>query len=501
MVQEVALAKEATLHCGKGEIHWADFMDAVTLFVDNFDSVDRLARKSQQSKTTPNPLGNIRTGAFVLAETINNYFRKVNGRIERLSTLETLVSTLLSFEAGDPRDIIYAVLSMAKDTIEGDVTNALYEDRPQLVPDYEKPLVDVFKDFIHFAVSNSECLDIICRHWAPVLKRQPTPQKPSPQFRRQQSELAIRNQLPSWIPSVSRSAFGNPIDHLTGRMNGDSLVGVSDRKNYNTTPRTTAIWRFGEEAVSQGPSTPMGPSNLPHPAYDAGLVSGTQTSRPGGTSTPMARTLCNGSMFVKGFIVDVIEKTGPRFAQGVIQRESLALGGLDEVFEHNIGDDVPFVPDEVWRTMVADRGPDGKNAPPFYQRACQKCLAQSIRGDIDINKLIQDSDDKTMVDFLRRVRDVIWNRKFVRSAGSLEYKGTPTPKKLFGLAPDLAKEGDFICILLGCSVPVILREHQYRAGCHELIGEAYVYGMMDGEALARRKQKELEQVCEDFELR
>ena len=44
-----------------------------------------------------------------------------------------------------------------------------------------------------------------------------------------------------------------------------------------------------------------------------------------------------------------------------------------------------------------------------------------------------------------------------------------------------------ICILYGCSVPVILRPCAGNTGSGEayynLIGDCYLYGMMDGEAL------------------
>lgn len=50
-----------------------------------------------------------------------------------------------------------------------------------------------------------------------------------------------------------------------------------------------------------------------------------------------------------------------------------------------------------------------------------------------------------------------------------------------GLGPIMARQGDHVCILYGCSVPLILREVQ---GGLSLVGEAYVHGLMDGEALA-----------------
>jgi hypothetical protein len=52
--------------------------------------------------------------------------------------------------------------------------------------------------------------------------------------------------------------------------------------------------------------------------------------------------------------------------------------------------------------------------------------------------------------------------------------------KLLGFAPQDAKLGDKIVVLLGCSFPVVLREVD---GYWELVGEIYVDGIMNGEAM------------------
>jgi Heterokaryon incompatibility protein (HET) len=55
-----------------------------------------------------------------------------------------------------------------------------------------------------------------------------------------------------------------------------------------------------------------------------------------------------------------------------------------------------------------------------------------------------------------------------------------TEKEYMGLAPCVVQEGDIVCVLLGYSVPVILR----LVGDHYLfVGDCFAYGLMDGEAL------------------
>lgn len=43
-----------------------------------------------------------------------------------------------------------------------------------------------------------------------------------------------------------------------------------------------------------------------------------------------------------------------------------------------------------------------------------------------------------------------------------------------------AREGDLICVMGGCQTPLVLREKGER---HELIGDAYVHGLMNGVAI------------------
>ena len=55
--------------------------------------------------------------------------------------------------------------------------------------------------------------------------------------------------------------------------------------------------------------------------------------------------------------------------------------------------------------------------------------------------------------------------------------------------------------LLGFSVPAVLRELRVGSDRYfEFVGEAYIYGMMDGEALGGKKVEELMESCE-FNLR
>jgi hypothetical protein len=52
--------------------------------------------------------------------------------------------------------------------------------------------------------------------------------------------------------------------------------------------------------------------------------------------------------------------------------------------------------------------------------------------------------------------------------------------------PVEAKVGDYVCIIPGCAVPFIVREDDEK---YVLIGECYIHGIMDGEAMDMEEYK------------
>jgi hypothetical protein len=99
--------------------------------------------------------------------------------------------------------------------------------------------------------------------------------------------------------------------------------------------------------------------------------------------------------------------------------------------------------------------------------------------------------------YFELVRDTIWNRRTFRGSQTGR-----TGKFMAGLVAQRAKSGDTLCILYGCSVPVVLRRLGTESdGYWQLIGEAYVQDFMDGEAISSlfpEKTREAEVI---FEIR
>jgi hypothetical protein len=52
-----------------------------------------------------------------------------------------------------------------------------------------------------------------------------------------------------------------------------------------------------------------------------------------------------------------------------------------------------------------------------------------------------------------------------------------------GSIPSSAHSGDTLCIFLGAKIPYVIRPVRDNSEAYTLIGEAFVYGIMDGESL------------------
>jgi hypothetical protein len=392
VVQEMALARTATVHCGKKHILWTDFADAIALFGSIRDEVVKIMSPEEVYE-----LGEIHSvGAANLVDISGNIHRKdlVDGRIlQRLLDLEGLLARLAMFEATQAHDAIYAIIALGKDTF----------DRGKIPVDYTMPAAKLFAIVTRYIITESKSLDIICRPWVP-----------------RYDDL----KLPSWIPTVATHPYVRRHDGKYDRHNADILVGPPEHK--------------------------LKPYNA------AGDI---------GVNTTKLRIKIEDSeetatLTTDGIQVDTIAEAGGRCINGNIPDGWTKMAGW--------ADRNGPVPPEFWRTLVADRGPDGDNPPHWYGRACQYVFRRSATADLDTTKMItiSQSADK---DFLRRVQSVTWGRKLF-----LDGSGRP------GIGPEKCEVGDHICILWGCSVPVVLRPCGLK---YSLVGECYIQGMMGGEAM------------------
>jgi hypothetical protein len=466
-VQEIAFAKKAILHVGQEKIQWQDFSDAVMLMDERSEDIVRLLTRHDHQKVEARAFDQIEIrapGAQSLIEVLNHLFRTTSkGRFDRLASVETLISTLSSYDVWAPKDAVFAILRLAKDT------HGVKDDKIDVETSTDKSILQVFTEFVDFTISASKSLDIICLPWAPS----PNPPRDEDALQ-EQFPKPIKVTLPSWIAPIHKRAFDKLDKHPNryfSRVNADSLVGRLGLKSYKVS----------------------GDSQL----------------------KPHSITIENGEycLHVQGRKLGEIGELGECAIDGVLPFTWLDMANRVENDPPSDSDEedgakrsvcqptqrpkraarrkggVPHIPVAFWRTLVADRGPGGLAPPGWYRRLCKEVFSQpparqrgkkeKVFTDEEINLAMINARgrmNRPAVQFLRRVQASTWNRRFI----------TKDTKKL-GLAPAEAKVGDWICMLWGCSVPVVLRQLTTRngkeSGYFKLIGDCYVHGIMNGEML------------------
>jgi hypothetical protein len=274
----------------------------------------------------------------------------------------------------------------------------------------------------------------------------------------------LQSHVPSWISSKERLPFGTVSRLAIDRLNADLLVG-SYNAHHSTSPRV----RLGRDRV---------------------------------TNT------CTGSLYCKGIPLGQITRRSVRMVDGIFTKECLNILRAEPTHKDLAPVDST---DTMWKALCANRNGQGEPAPLAYRSAMIRLLqlnldALSAHRDLESVRLVThiDPDDllemelpKDVESLLQAIRAMAWNRRTFMAKSSSDSRST-----MVGLMPKDAHVDDYLCVLYGCSVPVVLRKHLFGdKHCWELIGEAYVEGLMDGEGISLLPLPTLVATELEFEIR
>jgi hypothetical protein len=479
VLQEIAMASKATIYCGSEKASWSDFVSATQLFQMYADDISKKFQSLSWGSWNYFDARNY-SASRLIAATTNFVRRNDSGRIvRRCNTLEDLICNLTSFEATRPHDVIYAVISLADDGPRSSIiphrnkTPGGLESNTSIIPSasalsvdemvrirrlvkpilrrlnsirareklfsvsydafkvsYQRPFAHVAAGFIERITSRSLSLDMIFRPWAPE-----------------------NREVPSWIRTLKdtpwRTKATQHPDHrllhegstlIWRRLNADPLVaatpGVSSIYKASGRPSLRPTWSFHQKIIAQ-------------------------------SSVPV--------LYARGFIIDVISHLEDTATLGRVPTSWLKYRNVERP-----GSDGKFIAKSVsgdfWRTMVANRDRYGANPPPFYSVVCSNVFCQQAEKDeIDLISVRESKLDMIQHEILQRVEEVVLNRRLTRTERH----------SFLSLVPERSQTGDLICILAGCSVPVVLSKRTKYGddqGYSALVGESYVHGMMEGEA-------------------
>lgn len=418
------------------------------LFLDKCDRIRELHGRSQRARYNPDVLKGVeKSGAKTLMELSRSIFRKSQDsqKCTRLLDLESLVLSATAFAVTEVQDVIYALLYLAND-VNGSADYEPEDNQPRqlyyMSADYSRHPVDIFSEFVLYCIVKSQSLDVICRRWATWPCSTP--------------DTAFRGRvLPSWI----------------------GVASLLQLEPFNSAPHVSAFSLVG----------------APHqPVYTA-----SQGFCVTGKKEPPV-------LEVSGLLLGMVDARA-RVTEAIITSDSLETLG----WTGSLSDGVP---DKLWRSLVANRTTDGRKLPGWYRRACALALTKlTPDGDLNIQSLLTSVPrPSTLVEYLKRVEEVTHGRKVFQSKPHSSYPtyahgscATKTQQLLVGLGPREMMPGDMVCILFGCSVPVILRpfrrdESGGKKHLVKLIGEAYLHDHMEGEALTGLGREEVERESVTF---
>ncbi|CAD6592218.1 MAG: hypothetical protein ASARMPRED_006120 [Alectoria sarmentosa] len=149
---------------------------------------------------------------------------------------------------------------------------------------------------------------------------------------------------------------------------------------------------------------------------------------------------------------------------------------------------VAALSEALWRTVVGNRHLSGQIAPdagegllsavPTQHDALAQYLAPSAAFMVagrrldeyfHRSKALVEDNAEFLTDAVERVERFCWSRRLITIIQSF-----------VGMVPHNADRGDVVCVLLGCSFPMLLRPHEQF---YRVVGPCYVHGIMEGEAI------------------
>ncbi|EKJ71656.1 hypothetical protein FPSE_08102 [Fusarium pseudograminearum CS3096] len=383
VVQELAYGKRVQFVCGKMAVS-EEFLHHALRLLRNFAHYERI-KLGQNPQATNSKLA---SSALDLRNPVNILkIRRAAGPFP----LIYLLRTLRNFQATDPRDKVFALLSFATDA-------------PALgiKPDYQKSYEEVYLETTMSLIGGC-FLDIL-------------------------SLCRVHNnipELPSWVPDFT--SVGQRIPLQQRAMN---------RKSF---PIATVLQpKFSASG------------DIPKTAVSCEL---TQTSPT--------------SLLLLAKLVDRVACVGTTWDQKAFGK------WFQELKQFWDSDSVTFEAGHlkaVWRTAVADQEiRQGDQKPRLSENELDR--VHNILKGLDLSA----ADEHTFVEmglgnYVYQLQDIAYGRRPFRTA-----------KGHIGIGPSEMATGDLLYILIGADVPYILRPD--IIGKVRLIGESYVHGIMDGEAM------------------
>jgi hypothetical protein len=352
-------------------------------------------------------------------------WRKMQQRGESIS-FSAIASAIRRFKATDPRDKIFAVQGFCEKAIE-DWT----------VPEYSKELSEVYLDAAHRVIREEGILRILFDAGIGYFK-DTTPGLKS---------------LPSWAPdwsrapkSVNLSYFKSDIDYKAGRVAHLETYPENHRFHEKSLFLSTYFFDTVAELAN---------------SHEI------QLSDTGVWNISQGKKVCRTFIDSYRLIEDSIRRKNPY--EDSTSPQPFDIAALDL----------------AWRLFIGDRTLTDRPAPlsvyNMYEAYLQTLLM--FLGVLGMNATERNrpvTEEQMTLSFKGYSYKALIMRAWAGRRVCITKKG------YLGLVPDYSEKGDIIAVVVGAQTPFVLRPADQAAegNKYRLVGECYIHGIMDGEALA-----------------
>ncbi|KAK8023811.1 hypothetical protein PG993_011877 [Apiospora rasikravindrae] len=350
-------------------------------------------------------------------------------------SLLALAAYFSCMDATDDRDRLYGLMALSTDRCFLDVS-------------YSPSSEEVYQGFTEAFIARHKSLDIIC--FASIYVAQPGSFLPSwvPDWRRKDAFLVI----PLMVSHSSNTHVGN--------LRGPRYLEYDPTIYYSASRSRAAVYAF------------QGPTLLAHGAIidEVDGLAGSKDSKLVRSSIWDAVPLCNcsDSTYSPTEILKIVCRCL------VLDRKDRCLQYPmpTEEFFHDfillcamlVAESSPSIPIELQEWFERTR------SLQIHGRPFEIILRDSIRANDGLSDSTPNLDEYIQDSFIGRFFDTVV-RMALRLMASREGR--------IGMASERAVKGDLVCILFGCSVPVILRKSEL-GDSFIFIGECFLDGCMYG---------------------
>ena len=437
VLQEIAFSNRAMVRCGTKQVAWRDF------YVVQWKWEQLKSEPENFHLLTPEQLKMVSLTFFSAVSSITlQHLAQQDPNLPR--SLFRLLRNTSASHATDPRDKIYALLGFEEVSVL------------DLEPDYTKPVERVYAEFVQ-AYLEAECkLDILFQTGIGYKIAEPLVDLPSwvPDFRR--SVYSVHsNHFHAADGTLALATISIDLRKLTARGIIYDVITNVDSGRGEEQKRIKSRWL--DLALGHQIKHPTGIPQLQ--AYFRTVVaddSGFGYGKPGFRNEESRRLFFNlaaGMMFLLG---EMALKKDPSAIQALREPKVEDILGEADYILHFF----------IWHQQI----------PALMSR---EALLAPFLGDRESGQDSQirwpeEDDDKTRGStgshiFLEKETFACTSQCFFLTA-----------KGYMGIGCRGIRKDDVVCVLLGCNMPLIIRK---MADHYLLVGNAYIYGLMNGEAL------------------